>query len=141
MTLDEGDFPWIEPGPSETELGPGWVLRADEAGEVQFFGFEDPYEPLDVRVTVRALDCDGALSDPITLRISDPGRPLPDGNGAGDLAVPSAESGCSLSPTHSTRSTKQGPTTVAAPLWVGLCAAIMAARRASSIATRPKARR
>lgn len=125
VTLDEGDFPWIEPRLSETPHGLGWVMRADDAGQVQFFGFDSPYDPLDLTLAVRAIDCAGVLSDPITLRIRDPGSPLPEGDGAGDPEADSAagDGGCSL------RAAPGAGEHATTALLMGLCGALMAARR------------
>ncbi|HTV22781.1 MAG TPA: hypothetical protein VMG12_29025, partial [Polyangiaceae bacterium] len=137
VTLEDGDFPWQEPRLSETEHGLGGVLRADDSGQVQFFGLGDPYEPLDVTLAVRAIDCAGASSEPITVRISDPGSARPDADGSNDIdAVGVADAGgCSLNRT---------PVTLAnatAPLLIALCAGLMGARRARRRAPRARASR
>src|SRR5688572_10479775 len=73
LTLREGTSSYFAP-PLTTVAGtPGWLLLP-QSGAVRLFGPEDPQAPLALRLEARAVDCAGAVSAPLEVRIEHPGR-------------------------------------------------------------------
>jgi hypothetical protein len=92
MTLREGTFSYFQPQGEPLQSATGWLVLA-QAGAVRFFGPDDPTTPLALVLEARAVDCSGAVSAPIEVRISDPGRTPDAGTSAASPAAAAAGAG------------------------------------------------
>jgi hypothetical protein len=75
LTLRDGDFHYFQPPLTQLPSASGWLLLP-QAGEVRFLGPDDPRQPIRLALEARAVDCNNAVSAPIQVLLSDPGRPL-----------------------------------------------------------------
>jgi hypothetical protein len=89
LTLRDGDFQYFQPPITQLPSASGWLLLP-QAGEVRFLGPDDPRQPIRLALEARAVDCSNAVSAPIQVLLSDPGRPLDAGAPAATDATASA---------------------------------------------------
>ncbi len=82
LTLREGQSGYFAPPPTMIAGTSGWLLLP-QAGVVRLFGPDDPQAPLALLLEARAVDCSGALSAPVAVQISHPGRSDAAGKDAG----------------------------------------------------------
>jgi hypothetical protein len=106
VSLRQGNFSYFQPPLTQLPAASGWLFLPQTlppTGAVRFFGPDDPQQPLELRLEVRAIDCHNNLSAPIELHISDPGRasdagvttvnPAASTGTGGSVAVASSETG------------------------------------------------
>lgn len=91
LTLQDGDFQYFQPPLTQLPSASGWLLLP-QAGEVRFLGPDDPRQPMRLTFEARAVDCSNAVSAPIEVRVSDPGRAL-DAGAPNDAPSPPAAGG------------------------------------------------